>query len=83
MNTIDELVARGVTRVQHDTWNEGEYAKIIVVNSAEGAKRPAPNATQYTPKLEPTQVPVFTLASTGEAEWRMYHGPRSPHDLGE
>lgn len=83
MNTIDELVTRGMTRMQHEAWNEGEYMKVAIVNRESGTPRVAPNATKYTKGSTPDTVPVYTLAGTGEPEWRAYVGPRDKHDTGD
>lgn len=82
MNTIDELVSRGMTRIQHDSWNEGEYMTIAIVPSGSPnvPARHAPNAQKFTKGLPTETVPVYTLAGNGEPEWRPYMGPRSPDD---
>lgn len=81
MNTIDELVSRGMTRMQHDSWGEGEYMKVAIVPST--PPRSAPNATKYAKGAAPETVPVYTLAGMGEPEWRAYVGARDRHDTGE
>lgn len=82
MNTLDELVTRGVTRVQHDTWPEGQYLRLVMVKRDDHTQRMAPNAMQYTKgKAEPEEVPVYALAGNGEEDWRPYVGPKHPYDV--
>lgn len=83
MNTIDELAMRGTTRVQHDSWSEGEYMKLRIVNRDSGAPRVAPNALHFAKERAPQEVPVYTLAGNGEPEWRVYQGARDKADTGE
>jgi hypothetical protein len=83
MNTIDELVSRGVTRVQHEAWNTGEYMKLRIVKRDDGQARSAPNALKYTQGEAPSEQPVYALAGNGEPDWRPYVGPRDKHDTGE
>lgn len=83
MNTIDELVVRGITRVQHDAWNTGEYMKLRIVKRDDGQPRTAPNALKYTSGEPPSEQPVYMLAGNGEPEWRPYLGARDPHDTGD
>lgn len=81
MNTIDELIARGVTRIQHDAWNDGQYLRLTILTSESGAKRAAPNAMQYETGKSAEQVPLYTLAGSGEEVWRPYLGTKNKLDI--
>lgn len=89
METLAALVQRGIVRVQHTTWNEGQYLKLRFVEpqaSPEAAikqRRCAPTATAYTGKQPDENFSVYEMLTfEAEPEWRPYVGKLDAMDVG-